>query len=185
MGWLRFLSFYDAATALLGLVGAAIASLSRDACTGTLPCLGLVARLLLRSAALHVRGALPFGAWLARLLLRSAAMYVRDSLPFLTWLARLLLRSAAMHVRDSLPFLGLVGAAIASLSRVHVRGLLMGNLIAPPLGRGRRKGLCPFTQRRDFVPFETHSAIQGLIPFYSPRMRIQSTSQSARLRVHR
>ena len=95
MGWLRFLSFYDAATALFDLVGAAIASLSRDACTG----------------------ALPFLAWSARLLLRSAAMYVRGALPFLAWSARLLLRSAAMHVRGALPFLGLVGAAIASLSR--------------------------------------------------------------------
>ena len=182
VGWLRFLSFYDAATALLDLVGAAIASLSRVHVRGALLCLTWSARLLLRSAAMHVRDSLPCLAWSTRLLLRSAAMYV-DSLPCLTWSARLLLRSAAMHVRDSLPCLGLVGAAIASLSRDACTGLLMGNLIAPPLGR--RKGLCPFTLRRDFVPFETHSAIQGLIPFYSPRMRIQSTSQSARLRVHR
>ena len=42
MGWLRFLSFYDAATALLDLVGATIASLSRVHVRGVLPCLGLV-----------------------------------------------------------------------------------------------------------------------------------------------
>ena len=95
MGWLRFLSFYDAATALLDLVDAAIASLSRVYVRGALPCLGLV------------------GAAIASL----SRVHVRDSLPCLTWSARLLLRSAAMHVRGALPCLGLVGAAIASLSR--------------------------------------------------------------------
>ena len=56
MGWLRFLSFYDAATALLDLVGAAIASLSRDVCTGGSALLDLVGAAIASLSRVHVRG---------------------------------------------------------------------------------------------------------------------------------